>query len=162
MYPEERDPLPLFRALGRLRQEAKIGADKLQVNFRAPGFQGEYAKTIQELGLGDLVKLLPRIPYKEALEEYLSSDALLLMQAANCEHQIPAKTYEYFRLGKPILALTSETGDTAALLREVAGPDPVGTEGRGTGCGDHLDDVRRTGRARRRRRASSSRAQAPP
>jgi hypothetical protein len=67
------------------------------------------------------VNLLPRIPYTQALEEYLVSDALLLMQAKNCDHQIPAKTYEYFRLGKPILALTSDNGDTASLLRDVGG-----------------------------------------
>ncbi|MGC1268830.1 MAG: glycosyltransferase [Candidatus Acidiferrum sp.] len=121
VYPEERDPQPLFRALARLKGEGKISAETLQVNFRAPGFEETYAKKIHELGLGEIVKLLPRIPYKQALEEYWASDALLLMQAANCDHQIPAKAYEYFRLGKPILALTSESGDTAALLRDVGG-----------------------------------------
>jgi hypothetical protein len=35
--------------------------------------------------------------------------------------QIPAKAYEYLRIGKPILALTTHTGDTAVLLREVGG-----------------------------------------
>lgn len=121
VYPEERDPQPLFLALARLKRENKISEAYLRVNFRACGFEETYAKRIQELGVGDIVKLLPRIPYKEAIAEYLASDALLLMQAANCDHQIPAKAYEYFRLDKPILALTSETGDTASLLREVGG-----------------------------------------
>ena len=86
MYPEERDPQPLFRALARLKEEGKITGVTLQVNFRAPGFEEVYAKRIQELGLEEIVKLLPRIPYKQAVEEYLASDALLLMQAANCDH----------------------------------------------------------------------------
>lgn len=121
VYPEERDPQPLFLALARLKRENKISAADLQVNFRACGFEETYATRIRDLGLEDIVKLLPRIPYKEAIAEYLASDALLLMQAANCDHQIPAKVYEYFRLDKPILALTSEAGDTASLLREVGG-----------------------------------------
>jgi hypothetical protein len=49
------------------------------------------------------------------------TDGLLLFQAANCNHQIPAKVYEYLRLAKPILALTSPAGDTASLLAEAGG-----------------------------------------
>jgi len=36
----------------------------------------------------------------------MAADALLVMQASNCNAQIPAKIYEYLRAGKPILALT--------------------------------------------------------
>ena len=53
------------------------------------------------------------------------ADALLLFQAASCNHQIPAKVYEYLRLQKPILALTPHEGDTAALLDEVGGATVV-------------------------------------
>lgn len=121
VYPEERDPTSFFRALARLKRESKISAASLLVDFRAPGFEEIYAKILSDLGISDIVKLLPRIPYEQALEEYLAADALLLMQAANCDHQIPAKAYEYFRLGKPVLALTSAAGDTASVLREVGG-----------------------------------------
>ena len=34
----------------------------------------------------------------------------------NCDYQIPAKAYEYIRAKKPVLALTSMTGDTGKLL----------------------------------------------
>jgi hypothetical protein len=43
------------------------------------------------------------------------------MQGPSCNHQIPAKAYEYLRLRRPILALTSHEGDTAALLRDTSG-----------------------------------------
>lgn len=121
IYPEERDPRPFFRAIARLKQDGKISRQSIRVNLRAPGFEEAYSKEIADLGIADIVQLLPRIPYAQALEEYAASDALLLMQAKNCDHQIPAKAYEYFRLGRPILALTSETGDTASLLRQVGG-----------------------------------------
>jgi hypothetical protein len=52
-------------------------------------------------------------------------DAQLLLQASNCNHQIPAKVYEYLRIGKPILALTDARGDTAGLLRETGGATVV-------------------------------------
>ena len=47
----------------------------------------------------------------------LTVDGLLILQAANCNTQIPAKIYEYFRAGRPIVALTDHAGDTAATLR---------------------------------------------
>jgi glycosyltransferase involved in cell wall biosynthesis len=121
VYPEERDPRSFFRALARLKKAGKVSGKTLCVNFRAPGFEQIYAPEIQALGLTDIVKLLPRIPYAQALEEYSQADALLLMQAAYCDRQVPAKTYEYFRVGKPIFALVNETGDTAAVLRQVGG-----------------------------------------
>ena len=46
---------------------------------------------------------------------------LLLLQGPTCNHQIPAKAYEYLRVGRPILALTSHEGDTAALLQDAGG-----------------------------------------
>ncbi|MHB8847456.1 MAG: glycosyltransferase, partial [Burkholderiales bacterium] len=52
------------------------------------------------------------------LTEMLTTDGLLILQASNCNHQIPAKLYEYMRAGRPILALTDPVGDTAKLLQE--------------------------------------------
>src|SRR5262249_17214171 len=72
-------------------------------------------------GLTDLVHLLPACPYRQALQDCIDADGLLLFQAASCNHQIPAKVYEYLHLRKPILALTPPQGDTAALLQEVGG-----------------------------------------
>jgi hypothetical protein len=57
------------------------------------------------------------IPYREALREMTASDGLLVFQAGNCNQQIPAKIFEYFRAQKPILTLTDPRGDTAAVMR---------------------------------------------
>ena len=46
----------------------------------------------------------------------MQADALLVMQAGNCNAQIPAKLYEYLRTRRPVLALTDPHGDTAATL----------------------------------------------
>jgi hypothetical protein len=47
----------------------------------------------------------------------MRADGLLVLQAANCNDQIPAKLYEYLRCRRPIIALTDSAGDTAGLLR---------------------------------------------
>jgi hypothetical protein len=60
--------------------------------------------------------LAPPISYQEALNEMLTADGLLILQATNCNHQIPVKLYEYLRARRPILALTDPVGDTAAAL----------------------------------------------
>jgi len=121
VYPEERDPLPFFRALARLKREGKISGKTLNIVFRASGADELFQKMINELNVADIVRLWPHIPYHQALQECVDADGLLIFQAANCDHQIPAKAYEYLRVRKPILAMTTHTGDTAALLNEAGG-----------------------------------------
>jgi glycosyltransferase involved in cell wall biosynthesis len=125
VYPVERDPKPFFRALSELHKNAKLDSIKLRVEFRASGYESEYAKIIRDEGIESLVHLLPPLLYREALQESANADGLLLFQAACCDHQIPAKLFEYLRLGKPILALTSHQGDTASLLSKSGGATVV-------------------------------------
>jgi len=124
LYPSERDPSDFFDALAELKQEGIIAADKLTIVLRATGHDHIFQPMLQQRGIEDLVKLAPGVSYNEALQEMLSVDALLLFQAANCNHQIPAKLYEYFRAAKPVLALTDRAGNTAATLAE-AGLDDI-------------------------------------
>jgi hypothetical protein len=49
----------------------------------------------------------------------MAVDGLLILQAANCNAQIPAKLYEYVRAARPILALTDPQGDTSQTLRKL-------------------------------------------
>jgi glycosyltransferase involved in cell wall biosynthesis len=121
LYRDERDPRPFFQAVSRLKCEGKVSASSLRVILRSPSSEDFYAKFINDLDIADLVEIRPTVPHGEALQECADVDALLLFQAANCDHQIPAKAYEYLRIGKPILALTTRTGDTATLLEEVGG-----------------------------------------
>jgi hypothetical protein len=72
---------------------------------------------LEALDIADLVHLAPVLPYLETLREMMDAHGLLVFQAGNCNHQTPAKLYEYLRAGKPILAMTDPAGDTAAALR---------------------------------------------
>ncbi len=121
LYPSERDPRPFFRAVARLKSEGAISAATLRIDLRASGNEDLYTKMLGDFGVADIVHLLPPLPYRDALRDAAQADALLIFQAANCDHQIPAKAFEYLRLRRPILALTSSTGDTAALLNSTGG-----------------------------------------
>lgn len=124
VYPSERDPRQLFVALKRLREAGRIGLADVRIRFRASVHDQLIQTLAGEQGVADLIELCPAVPYREALAEMLSVDALLVMQAANCNEQIPAKIYEYLRAGRPIIGLTDPMGDTAGALRE-AGVDAI-------------------------------------
>jgi glycosyltransferase involved in cell wall biosynthesis len=121
IYPEERDPTAFFAALSRLKRDGRIDANRVRINLRASGFEDRYSRALRQLGIDDFVRLSAHLPYRQTLLECLDADGLLLLQGALCNHEIPAKAYEYLRAQRPILALTTDTGDTAALLRRTGG-----------------------------------------
>ncbi|MGK5080810.1 glycosyltransferase [Janthinobacterium sp. HLX7-2] len=125
IYPSERDPQPLFEALARLRREGALHAQNFQLLLRATGHDAWLAGLLAKYGIADLVSLAPLQPHHAALQEMQGADGLLLLQAANCNAQIPAKLYEYLRCRRPILALTDLAGDSAAKLRH-CGIDTIG------------------------------------
>jgi glycosyltransferase involved in cell wall biosynthesis len=120
VYPSERDPRPLFAALGRLRRDGILDGATFRLVLRAPVHEALLAGLAREHGIADIVEIAPALPYRAALAEMLAADGLLVLQAANCNEQVPAKLYEYLRAGRPVLALTDPAGDTAALMRLAA------------------------------------------
>lgn len=124
VYPAERDPTQLFQALARLKKTHPDAANNLKIRFRASVHEDLLNQLAANLGISDLIETTPAISYREALSEMMRADGLVIMQAANCNDQIPAKIYEYLRAGKPILGLTDHAGDTANLLR-TAGCAPI-------------------------------------
>jgi glycosyltransferase involved in cell wall biosynthesis len=117
VYPSERDPSALFAALGQLRPSGRLdGAQPLRLRFRAPVHDALLKRLAEQHGVADLVEVLPPVPYREALREMLRADALLVMQGANCNEQVPAKLYEYFRARRPIVGLADPHGDTGKVM----------------------------------------------
>jgi hypothetical protein len=125
LYPDGRDPFPFFEALARLKASGKAGPDIFRVVLRASSCEARYRREIDRLGLAEIVILAPPVGNREALFEQASADALLLFQGSQFDRQIPAKLYEYLRIGRPIFALVGESGDTEALLREAGGAEVV-------------------------------------
>jgi glycosyltransferase involved in cell wall biosynthesis len=117
VYPSERDPTQLMQALAMLKAEGTIDEARFSVRFRASEHDAMLTAAARAAGVVELIELAPKVPYSQALREMLGADALLILQAANCNAQIPAKLYEYIRAGRPIVGLTDPAGDTAGLLR---------------------------------------------
>jgi len=117
VYPDERDPRPLFAALGQLKRAGALTAASFCLRLRASAYDPMLAELATQHDITDLVSLEPAIPYHAALQEMLDVDGLLILQASNCNQQIPAKLYEYVRAKRPVLALTDPIGDTAITLR---------------------------------------------
>jgi glycosyltransferase involved in cell wall biosynthesis len=124
VYPSERDPTQFFAALGQMVKRGALRSSEVRIRFRAAVHDALLRALARDNGVEDLIELKPPVPYRAALEEMVRADGLLLLQAANCNEQVPAKLYEYLRAGRPIVALTDPSGDTARMLRE-AGIDTI-------------------------------------
>ena len=124
VYPSERDPTRLFTALSQLKAQDADTFGRLRVRFRAAVHDEMLRTMAREAGVESAIEICPAVGYREALAEMMAADGLLILQAANCNAQIPAKLYEYLRAGRPILALTDPAGDTAATCRS-AGLDAI-------------------------------------
>lgn len=119
LEPSDRDPTAFFEALAALRASGHISPAHIRVVLRGTGFDDRYRAQIAQLALGDIVTLEPAITYREALQEMVNADGLLLLQGPTCNRQIPAKAYEYIRAGRPIICIADPVGDTARLLAQV-------------------------------------------
>ena len=124
VYPSERDPTQLFAALACLRDREPKVYSSLRIRFRAPVHLDLIHALADTYGVKDAVETLPPVAYRDALAEMLCADALLVLQASNCNAQIPAKLYEYFRARRPIVALTDPDGDTGKTC-ESAGIETI-------------------------------------
>jgi hypothetical protein len=126
VYPSERDPTELFKALAIFKARHPEQAARLAVRFRAASNDDLLANLAARNSVSGMIETAGPLPYRDALTEMLSADGLLLLQASNCNDQIPAKFYEYLRARRPIFALTDARGDTGSAMiahgLEVAAP----------------------------------------
>jgi glycosyltransferase involved in cell wall biosynthesis len=108
-----RSPEPVLRAIARAIDNGLI--DRTQFRLRLVGSPSEsVTRAAGELKLLDVVEQAGRKIHRETLAEMMSASALLLLQQGT-DMSVPAKLYEYFAAGRPILAL-SESAEIADLL----------------------------------------------
>jgi glycosyltransferase involved in cell wall biosynthesis len=141
-YGMQRDPTVLFEGIKR----AGVIPAELQVNFY--GEQPNLLlRTAAAAGVAPFVKVLPRVPYNEALDIQRASDILLLLQSRHDWADIPAKMYEYFEAHRPILGLGCDGGIPARLIRERnAGLYDTNADAVAARLTEWVDEKRQTGR----------------
>lgn len=119
LYPSERDPTQLLDALVDLKQQL-LSAGFI-VRLRATGHDAFIQEEVRQRGLEQLVEIAPLVSNRAALAEMMTAYCLLVLQAENCNDQIPAKIYEYLRSGRPIACFAHPDGETSKVLKKQTG-----------------------------------------
>ncbi len=118
-FYDGRNPRVFFRVLQELASTEPGFRDRAQVLFvGTPRIVDgvDLKELVEECGLTAMVRFMDRVPNDEALGLMARSDVLLLFAPDNWQYQVPAKTYEYFAVRRPILAFTGD-GATADMVR---------------------------------------------
>lgn len=118
LYPNGRDPIPVFRAIAKLVDNKQLDTDKFEVIFQGSGTGEKFNNLLQELEIKNMIKFMPSVPYIDSLHNMINSDALMLIQDKVFNLQVPGKLYEYIRTGKPILAITPDQSATAEVANK--------------------------------------------
>ena len=119
---QRRNPLPLFRALETLVDSREIDRSSITIDLVGWCDLAE-GRRVQEMAeecrIPQCVTFTGPLNRADTLRSMTQADLLLLLAEAQ-PYQIPGKTYEYLRAGRPILALTSDDA-LAQLLRRTGG-----------------------------------------
>ena len=111
---EERIPKTLYKAIAQLNKINKIIPENFSLIFVGRVEQtniNEYKK----YGIQRYVQRVEYIPHKEIFKYFKKASALLLL-TYKTNRNIPGKTFEYLRTGKPIIAFGPEDGEAATVL----------------------------------------------
>jgi hypothetical protein len=113
-----RTPAPLLEALYVLIAKKKIPPDLIRLKFVGGiDYSDERINKLLSMEhLKQVVQIIPRLPYDEAIKLQLEADALLLVQPG-FPLQVPRKLYEYMSINRTVLALTDEDGATARIVK---------------------------------------------
>jgi glycosyltransferase involved in cell wall biosynthesis len=126
-----RSPRRFLEALAMLLKDGEISRNQVRVEFVGGGNYVQSAgfrSVLQDLDLVDIVNVLGRVSYAECLEHQQRSHILLLLQSGDDTRTlIPAKAFEYLRIGRPILAILPESA-SSELFQEVGGARIVHTQ----------------------------------
>jgi glycosyltransferase involved in cell wall biosynthesis len=118
LYPNGRNPIPIFEAISALQDQGIINRNNFELIFQGAGDGHEFTDTINKLKLQELIKFIEPVPFIKALNNMIHADALLLIQDSRFNKQIPGKVYEYLRTQKPLLVKADPNGETAKLAMQ--------------------------------------------
>ncbi|MFN3325136.1 MAG: glycosyltransferase [Bryobacteraceae bacterium] len=118
---EDRNPGVLLRSLDRLIQSERLSPSAIRVDLtghtdREALSELEIVDRLQTLGC---LTLTPKVSRKEAQRIMATSDYLLLLDVFTGRQtiQLPGKTFEYVRIGRPVLACTMRDSPLEGVLR---------------------------------------------
>lgn len=114
-----RNPEPLFTAVRELINEEKITKNSIKITLigaDAYTKSKEFFEIVDNYKLDNIIHVMGKIPYDECIDYLYDVDVLLLLQyTKEVRMLIPAKAFEYLRIGNPILTIADQ-GETTDLM----------------------------------------------
>ncbi len=117
LYPNGRNPLPVFDALSKLKREGTVSSKNFELVFQGSGDGSNFSDDLAERGISDLVSFSKKVPFLDSLYHMTLADALLIIQDEVFNQQVPGKIYEYFRSGKPIIVVSPSSSATSQVAK---------------------------------------------
>jgi glycosyltransferase involved in cell wall biosynthesis len=113
-------PYPFLAALRDLIQEHPQWKNDIVFYHIGKYFGLDFPSLVEKNGLEEIVKFKGYLPHSGVMEFLEKSDLLLLTLTMGSYGKsiIPGKLFEYFRAGKPILAIAPEEGAVAELIQQ--------------------------------------------
>jgi glycosyltransferase involved in cell wall biosynthesis len=115
----------LFKPLLELEEKGLIKADSFMIHIFGK-IADDDKECIVKFGLQNYVIEHSKISEREILKYMKGADILYLPQGDDVKYSVPYKFFDYIRVKKPILAVTSPKSATAEIVNEV-------------GCGEVAD-----------------------
>ena len=133
----------LLVTIGRLKRSQRLTKNDFQLNLIGPVRPHEQ-RLVEENAISDLVKLTPRMPHQDCLNQLRQADALLLVQI-NAPLCVPGKLYEYIALKKPVFTIAADGATADLVISENIGfcVDPADSSKLETGLMELLQQHRR-------------------
>ncbi len=115
-----RDPMPLFDAMAAVKRNPPIPGLNLQFDIvgKSEIDRDKLDQEIAKRSLQENIVFRGQVSYQQSIREMYRSHINVLFDTPNRTFGVPAKLYEYFGGGRPILALAEKHGDTAAILKQ--------------------------------------------
>lgn len=107
IFTKLRDVNPFIKALNKLEIDNKELYEKLNIMFFGNIDDINIKNKLEQLSI---IRVGNRVPYKEALEYMIHSEALILFSNKN-SNQIPGKIYDYFGTRNSILVILGDEND---------------------------------------------------
>ncbi len=121
MYPG-RHPGTFFQGLRAFVDKHRLTPEQVEFRwvgaaFALPGME----QILDELSLNEYINVRGRVSHKDALQELISSDVSLILQAPNDEIHIPGKLFEAMGAKTPILMLANDCEGADIMEKARAG-----------------------------------------
>jgi len=118
-----RTPMPFLKALHALLRARPDLRDRLRVRLRTT-LEPRWLRAIERARLGDVVQVMPPIPFADCLAEQRRADACLLVleDGPGADIMVSQKVFEYLAARRPVFAMVPE-GAAAEVLRSTGGAE---------------------------------------